>query len=106
MRQFHHFGIPTDIVQENETYLEEAKLYITDAGASANSIEWLRFERDSGMPDILKTLPHIAYKVDDLTKEMEGREILLEPFRPLDGLTAAFVIEEGAPIELMQFDDV
>ena len=106
MRQFHHFGIPTDTVQENETYLEEAKLYITDAGASPNSIEWLRFEQDSGMPEILKTLPHIAYKVDDLTKEMEGREILLEPFRPLDGLTAAFVIEEGAPIELMQFDDV
>ena len=26
MRQFHHFGIPTETVQENETYLEEAKL--------------------------------------------------------------------------------
>ncbi len=102
MRTFHHFGIPSDQSHENETYLEEARLFITDPQASPNKIEWLRFESDCPMPDMLKTIPHIAYTVDNLQLEMEGANILLEPFSPLEGVTVAFVIEEGAPIELMQ----
>jgi hypothetical protein len=101
----HHIGIPTDEVKENTTYLEGAKLYITDAGQSPNRIEWLRFEADSPMPATLQKLPHIAYTVDDMEAEMQGREVLLEPFSPMEGVTVAFVIEEGAPIELMQFAD-
>ena len=66
MRTLHHVGIPTAEKHDNETYLEGAKLYITDAAKSPNKIEWLRFEADSPMPDMLKTLPHIAYQVDDL----------------------------------------
>lgn len=101
MRELHHIGIPTSKTQENETYLEGAKLYVTDADSSPNKIEWLRFEADSPMPDLLKTTAHIAYKVDDIATEMAGRDVLLEPFSPMDGVTVAFVIEEGAPIELM-----
>ena len=102
MRTFHHIGIPTDRPQANETHLGEAGLFITDAQASPNRIEWLRFEAHSPMPDLLKTLPHIAYEVDDLEAEMKGAEVLLEPFSPLEGVTVAFIIEEGAPIELMR----
>ncbi|MDY7107439.1 MAG: hypothetical protein SYC29_02265 [Planctomycetota bacterium] len=102
MRTFHHIGIPTDQPRENETHLAEAGLFITDAQASPNRIEWLRFEAHSAMPDMLKRLPHIAYEVDDLPAEMSGAEVLLEPFSPLEGVTVAFIIEEGAPIELMK----
>jgi hypothetical protein len=102
MRELHHFGIPTAIERENETYLEGGKLFVTDAAASPNKIEWLRFEEDSPMPELLKTASHIAYKVQDIQKEMEGKPILLEPFSPMPGLTVAFIIEEGLPIELMQ----
>lgn len=102
MRTLHHFGIPTDKPQQDETYLEGAKLYVTPVDKSPNKIEWLRFEADSPMPDLLKTTSHIAYQVDDLATEMEGREVLLEPFSPMEGVTVAFVVEEGAPIELMQ----
>ncbi len=104
MRELHHFGIPTKARQANETYLAGARLYVTDAAASPNKIEWLRFEDGSPMPDLLKTSAHIAYKVDDLKKEMEGKEVLLAPFSPMPGVTVAFVIEEGAPIEFMQVD--
>ena len=101
MRELHHIGIPTDKKQENETYLEGAKLYVTDPEKSPNLIEWLRFEPESPMPELLKTTAHIAYKVDDIEAEMKGKEVLLEPFEPKEGVTVAFVIEEGAPIELM-----
>jgi hypothetical protein len=102
MRTLHHIGIPTEKPQENETHLAEAGLFITDAAASPNRIEWLRFEPQSPMPELLKTMPHIAYEVDDLQAELAGAEVLLEPFSPLEGITVAFIIEEGAPIELMQ----
>ncbi len=101
MREFHHIGIPTDKKQENENYLEDAKLYVTDAEKSPNKIEWLRFEAGSTMPDLLKKTAHIAYKVDDIASEMKGKETLLEPFSPTEGVTVAFIVEEGAPIELM-----
>ncbi len=102
MRTFHHIGIPSSETHENETYLEEAKLYITDVAASPNKIEWLRFETGSTMPRMLQALPHIAYQVGDLEAEMVGKEVLMEPFSPMEGVTVAFIIEEGAPIELMQ----
>jgi len=102
MRTFHHIGIPTDQPHENETHLEDGGLYITDALASPNRIEWLRFQPDSPMPDLLKSMPHIAYAVDDLETELAGAEVRLDPFTPLPGVTVAFVIEEGATIELMQ----
>ena len=102
MRTLHHVGIPTAEKRNNETYLEDARVYITDAAKSPNKIEWLRFEADSPMPRMLQTLPHIAYQVDDLVEEMEGKDVLMEPFSPMEGVTVAFIIEEGAPIELMQ----
>ena len=104
MRKLDHIGIPTKIVQDNENYMEGAKLFVTDYANSANKIEWLRFEEDSEFPELIQTTAHIAYQVEDLQAEMEGKTILIEPFSPKDGLTIAFIEEEGAPIELMQLE--
>jgi hypothetical protein len=105
MRKLHHIGIPTNIRRDNENYLEDAKLFVTDAEKSPNKIEWLRFEKESEMPELLKTTTHIAYTVDDLKAEMSGKEVLLDPFDPVEGVTVAFVVEEGAPIELMRMSN-
>ena len=102
MRELHHFGIPTDKKQKDENYMEGAKLYVTDAAKSPNKIEFLRFEAGSPLPRLLQTSAHIAYKVKDLNKAMTGKEVLMEPFSPAPGLTVAFVVEEGIPIEFMQ----
>ena len=101
MRELHHFGIPTQTQQPGETYIAGGKLFITNPEASPNKIEWLRFEAGSPMPQILQDCPHIAYRVDDLKAEMKGRQVLMPPFSPMPGVTVAFVLEEGAPIELM-----
>ena len=104
MRELHHFGIPTATPHKNETYMAGAKLYVTDVAQSPNKIEWLRFEEGSPLPELLKTSPHIAYKVKDLKAAMAGKTVVMEPFSPAPGLTVAFVIEEGMPIEFMQED--
>ena len=103
MRKINHIGIPTGEVQPDEIYMEEIKLHITDYAKSPNRIEWLRFEEGSPMPELLQTTAHIAYEVDDLEAELSKAEIIVEPFQPNPDLTVAFVVEEGAPIELMKF---
>jgi len=102
MRKLDHIGIPTKVVQANENYMEGAKVFVTDYADSANKIEWLRFESGSEFPELIQTTAHIAHQVEDLQSEMEDKTVLIEPFSPKDGLTIAFVEEEGAPIELMQ----
>jgi len=102
MKEFHHVGIPTQTQRDNETYLAEAGLYYTDVEASPYRIEWLRFEPDSPMPEALKTVAHVAFKVDDLEAELAGKDVLIEPFSPMEGLKVAFILHDGAPVELMQ----
>ncbi len=103
MRTFHHIGIPTAEPKANENHMADAKLFVTEVDASPNRIEWLRFEPGSPMPELLQTATHIAYTVPDIKEEMTGKEVLLEPFAPAEGLTVAFIVEEGIPIELMEF---
>ena len=72
------------IESDAEPIRAEAEGAMATAAASPNKIEWLRFEAGSPMPDMLKTIPHIAYEVDDLDAEMSGAEVLLDGVRAAD----------------------
>lgn len=52
---------------------------------------------------MVKTIPHVAFVVDDLNKELEGKKVIIEPNSPSEGLLVAFIEVNGAPIELMQY---
>ena len=101
--RYHHLGIPTDTPKPNEIYLKEFKLYVSGFAASPYGIEWMRFEHDSPVSELIKTVPHIAFEVDDLESALEGKEILTPPNSPSDGVRVAMIIHNGAPIELIQF---
>lgn len=103
MKTFHHIGIPTTKQHDGETHLEDAKLFITDPGESENNIEWLRFEEGSPLPEVLQTTAHVAYAVEDLDAALEGQSVLMEPFEPMEGVRVAFILEDEAPVEFMQF---
>ena len=49
-------------------------------------------------------MPHVAFEVDDLEAALDGREVLIEPNSPSPGVLVAFVVDNGAPVELMQID--
>jgi hypothetical protein len=42
--------------------------------------------------------------VDDLEAALVGREIIIEPNSPSPGVRVAFIVDDGAPVELMQVD--
>ena len=104
MKKFHHIGIPTTKQRPGETSLNEARLHVTGCDASEHRIEWLRFEDGSPLPEVLKTTAHVACEVEDLEAAPAGREILLEPFTPMEGVRVAFIMDDEAPIEFMQID--
>lgn len=103
MKKFNHVGIPTSVKHENESFNPDIGLYVTDFSDSEHRIEWLRFLEDSPMPEELKTTAHVAYEVDNLEEAMKGKKVLLEPFDANDTLRIAFVMEDEAPVELMQY---
>ncbi len=102
MRRISHIGMPTSQVQPNENYSADMKLFLTDYSQSPNKIEFLRFEADSTMPQILKDMPHIAYEVDSIEEEMKGKTVVMPITKLSDTLTIAFIEEEGIAIELME----
>ncbi|HAS61488.1 MAG TPA: hypothetical protein DCS35_02280 [Vibrio sp.] len=103
MRKFSHIGIPTEHVHQGEVFNQDIGLYTTDFNCSEHAIEWLRFLDNSPMPEALKTTAHVAYEVDDLEAAMQGKNVLLEPFNANESLKIAFIMEDEAPVELMQY---
>ena len=102
---YHHVGIPTDLARPGEVYLERFKMHVVGFDTNPFGIEWLRFEPDCTLPELVRTVAHVAFVVDDLAAALEGREILIEPNSPSDGVTVAFIVDNGAPVEFLQFDD-
>ena len=99
---FHHVGLPTDEVQQNETYVPETKVYVTDPADHPYRVEFLRYESDSPVAGPLRDLPHIAFETDDMAGDIRGDTVILGPFDPMDGLTVVFVQRDGAVFEFMQ----
>ena len=102
MGTFHHFGVPTTVKHEGESYMEGGKLFYTDPEAHKFRIEYLRFEEGCPMhPDII-SIPHTAWMVDDIEAELQGKNVIMEPTEISDTLKIAFFNEDGAVIEVMQ----
>ena len=102
--KYHHLGIPTKEKHADETFLEKFKTYVSGYETSQYKIEWMRFEEDAPVPSIVKTVPHVAFEVDNFEEALMGKEILIEPNSPSPGVMVAFIIENGAPIELIKID--
>jgi hypothetical protein len=102
--KYHHIGIPTDTPREDERYLEDYKMYVSGYERSPYGIEWMRFEADCPLPEIVKTIPHIAFEVEDLIEAIKGKEVLIEPNSPSEGVMVAFIIDNGAPVELLEIN--
>jgi len=101
--KYHHIGIPTTDPKPGEVYLEKYKVFCTDHEDNPFGIQWMRYEPECPLPDIVKHVSHIAFEVDDLARAIEGHEILIAPNSPSEGVMVAFVLVDGAPVEFLEF---
>jgi len=102
LAEFHHFGVPTLTKHEGETFIEGAKVHVTDPAAHPFKIEFVRCEPDCPMPEIVQTTPHAAFMVPDIEAALEGCEVVVPPTDVSESLRIAFVKSGEALIELMQ----
>jgi len=54
----------------------------------------------------VRTVPHIAFAVDDLDEALKGKDVLIAPTAPSAGVRVAFILDDGAPVELLQFQEI
>jgi hypothetical protein len=60
-------------------------------------------DRPAGGRSIVRTIPHLAFAVDDLDEALKGRQVLIAPNVPSPGVRVAFILDDGAPVELLEF---
>ena len=83
--RYHHIGIPHTQPRAQEHHVAHLGVHVAGFETSPYGIEWIRFEPYCDVPEI------------------EGREILIAPTEPSVGVRVAFILDDGAPVELLQF---
>lgn len=101
--RYHHLGIPTQTPRAGEIHVPHLKIHVAGFESSPYGIQWMRFDADAPYPEIIKTVPHVAFEVDDLDAALVGREILTPPNSPGEGIMVAMILDNGAPVELIAF---
>ncbi len=101
--KYNHTGIPTNSKFDGEIDLPHLKITVSDHTKNPFGIQWIRFWDDSSYPELVKTVAHVAFEVEDLEKALLNRKILIKPNSPSEGLVVAFIEVDGVPIELMEY---
>lgn len=103
MYQFDHVGITTTVRQPNEDWVEQSRVWVTNPRHHPEHIEFLRYEADSTVPEIVRANPHIAFRVAALEPHLKGVEIVIAPFVVGDFLEVVFVAKYNTIFEYMHY---
>ena len=102
--KYNHVGIPTTASFDGEIPLPHLKVTVSDHQNNPFGIQWQRYWDGSSCPDLVKTVPHVAFEVDDLTEAIRDQNVIIAPNSPSAGVLVAMIEVNGAPVELMQID--
>jgi hypothetical protein len=103
--RFHHLGIPTKGEIPDEAYLEKYKFAHGGFPTSPFGIEWMRFDKDSPVHELIQKVPHLAFEVDNLETELVKHPFtVISPLSsPSPGVRTVMIEHNGAPVELIEF---
>lgn len=102
--KFNHVGIPTNGRFDGEINLPHLKITCNDHQDNPYGIQWMRYWDDAPYPELVRTVTHVAFEVDDLDAAIAGQKVIIEPNSPSKGVRVAFIEVRGAPVELLQID--
>ena len=100
--RYHHLGVPTTVSHPGEVYLPHLKIHVSGFETSPFGIEWMRFEPGCAVSELVRTVPHIAFEVDDLEAALARLGVKTEISSPSEGVRVAIIIDDGAPVELIE----
>ena len=100
---FDHIGITTEERMPGENWVEQARCWVTNPHKHPERIEFLRYEEPGLVPPRILHGAHIAYRVDDLDKYLEGQEIIVPPFVVANSLEVAFIWKHNTVFEYIRY---
>jgi hypothetical protein len=111
-KAFDHIGIVTTTPQPGEAWVQASQVWVTNPRLHPQRIEYVRPSKFPEISPAQKGLwklwhwPHIAFRVEDLSEALLGRDVVFGPFSPADFLRVAFVHHEGIVVEYMEYADL
>jgi hypothetical protein len=102
--KYNHIGIPTIGRFDGEIDLPHLKVTVSDHQSNPFGIQWQRYWDGAPYPDLVKTVAHVAFEVENLEDALVGQEIIIPANSPSEGVVVAFIRVAGAPVELLQID--
>jgi hypothetical protein len=99
--EFDHIGVPAASRRDGMRYLESKRLRLTSPADHAYRVEWLWYEPESPEAELVRTVPHVAYRVASLEEALDGNRVVAEPFDVFGEVRVAFVAVDGAPVEFV-----
>ena len=100
--EFDHIGVPAAAKRDGMRFLESKRLWLSSTANHAYRVEWLWYEDDSPEAELIRTVPHVAYRVERLEEAVAGQRLLAEPFDVFGEVRVCFVEADGAPVEFVQ----
>ncbi len=103
MKKFHHIGLVTDEPKPGEAYYDSLKVWGTSPDDDPNRVEWVRFDPESPMADTpVAKMPHVSWAVDDLDREIQGKDLVVGPLTAAEGVRIAYFMMDGALVEYLE----
>lgn len=100
--EFHHLGIPTSEPKPGERYSELFAMHTADSPCQTVRTQFHRFEPGSSMHPLIRTLPHVAFKVSSLEQAIVDCHVILGPYEPIPGFRVAIIDDGGHPVEFLE----
>ena len=101
-----HLGIPVQrkTMEHQYTYVEPIKLHVTNADNHEYKLQYVYPERESPLPESVKTENHLAIEVENIEDEIKNfDEILYPPVDVFGKMKICFVRKENIIFELTEF---
>lgn len=86
-------------------HLPGYRVWCTDHRDDTFGVQLMHYEPGCDLPELVRTRPHLAFQVEDLDAALVGRQVLIAPNSPSQGVRVAFVEHEGLPLELLEFEN-
>jgi hypothetical protein len=102
VRQFNHIGIPVPEKKPDMMYFESIKCWATDPEKTHGRVEYLYFEPESPVTEPVLSEPHVAFRVENLEEEIQGKDCVVGPMELPEGVKLAFFYVDGCLTEYHQ----
>jgi hypothetical protein len=102
--KFNHIGIPTKERFDGEIRLPHLQITCSDHQSNPYGVQWMHYWDNAPYPELVKTVAHVAFEVEDLAAELADKHVIIPINSPSAGVLVAFINVQGAPVELLQID--